>query len=356
MTSTSNRILRYAVYKALAMFLVFFVSLTVFFFFFRIAPVVLGGGNPLAPAKAAFDPLIAASGSALQGNPAAASWIGYISGIYGLDKPLFPDQLLLFYRNIFTFNFGNSLYTFKPVSHELLMRLPYTLVIYLVGVLAPILIGYSLAVYSVKNRGRIIDILITLSSLFSYVVPSYVALLLLYYLLGYIPKVTIGIKIFPLPTRAPLVGSGMSIEDLFYLAWYVTPIYLALILTSFGQWSYYLRQLLVSEAEKDYVISARAVGLREDDILKKEITPNIRPPLITSLGYTIPTIFGGSIVLEMLSSWPGVATYAYNAMSLGDFPVIVGFYTISALLLVVSIYIADLLVILLDPRVRIVQR
>ncbi len=348
----ANKLLRYIIFKGFSMFLVYFVSLTLFFFFFRIAPVVIGGGNPLAPAKASFDPIIVAAGSALQGNPAGAIWIGYISALYGFDKPLFPDQLLYFYRNIFTFNFGKSLYTFRPVSHEILIRLPYTLVIYIVGVLAPVLIGYSLAIYSVKNRGRFLDLLITISSLMSYVVPSYVMLLLLYFFLGYLPIVTIGVKIFPLPVRTPIITDKLGVEELFYLAWYVLPIYIALILTSFGQWAYYLRQLLVSESEKDYVVSARAIGYREDIILRKEITPNIRPPLITSLGYAIPTIFGGSIVLEMLASWPGVATFAYNAMNLGDFPSIIGFYVISSALLVVSIFLADILIVILDPRAR----
>ncbi len=348
----TNKVLKYIASRGISMFLVYFVSLTLFFFFFRIAPVVIGGGNPLAPVKASFDPLIAAAGSAMQGNPSGATWIGYISSLYGFDKPLIPDQLIYFYKNIFTFNFGNSLYTFRPVSYEMLIRLPYTLVIYVVGVLAPILLGYSLAIYSVKSRGKLVDLLITTSSLVSYVVPSYVMLLLIYYFLGYLPKVVLGVKIFPLPVRSPFISDRLNIEELFYLAWYVLPIYIALILTSFGQWAYYLRQLLVSESEKDYVFSARAVGYREDIILKREITPNIRPPLITSLAYTIPTIFGGSIVLEMIASWPGIATYAYNAMSLGDFPSIIGFYVISSMLLVISIFIADLLIILLDPRTR----
>jgi len=334
------------------MFIVFILSMLIFFLFFRVAPVVIGAGNPLAPAKASFDPVSAAAGSAMQGNPSGSGWLGspppdILTGVSQMFH-----QAIGFLKNILTFNFGYSRYTFKPVSHEILIRLPYTLAIYLVGILTPILIGYALAVKAVKHRGRIFDYLITISSLISYVVPSYVLLLLLYYLLAFLPKVYYDIYIFPLPTRAPIISSRISVEELFYMIWYLIPIYIALITTSFGQWAYYIRQLLISEAEKDYVVSSRAIGKDEEYIIKKEIIPNIKGPIATSVAYTIPTVFGGSIVLEMLTSWPGVASYAYNALSLGDFPAIVGFYTISVILIIISLYITDVLIAILDPRVK----
>ncbi|MEZ0290690.1 MAG: ABC transporter permease [Sulfolobales archaeon] len=345
-------LIKYIVRKVLVMFLIFVTSMTIFFFFFRVAPVALGGGNPLAPAKAAFDPLLASVGSAIQGNPSAATWVGYTSSLYALNRPLIPDQLIAFYKNIFTFNFGRSLYTQRPVEIEILIRLPYTLSIYVVGVLLPIVVGYYLALYAIKYRGRILDLIITVSSLISYTVPPYVLLLIIYYFLAYLPKVRFGIGIFPLPVRAPIISPATTVEELFYLTWYVIPIYISLVLTSFGQWAYYIRQLVVSEAEKDYVVSARARGLEEKIIIRREMIPNVRPPLMTALAYSIPTVFGGSVVLEMLTSWPGVASYAYQALSVGDFPAIIAFYTISVALIIISLLLTDILIAIIDPRTR----
>jgi peptide/nickel transport system permease protein len=340
----------YIVGRGIALFLVFLISVTLFFIVMRVLPVVLAGGDPFKPMQLQ-DPVWSALRRSME-DPRFTGWINYTAERLGLNLPLIPNQLLIYLRNIFVLEFGYSIYTQQPVLKEIMIRLPYTLALYIYGVIVPIILGYLIGVLALKYRGGRIDTFITLSSITSYILPSYILLLLVYYFLAYVPKVTLGITIFPLPTRTPSL-SDFSLENIRYVLWYVSPIYLSMTLAWFGGWAYYFRQLLVSEAEKDYVVTARAKGIPESKILRREITPNVRPPIIISLAYNIPGIFGGSIILEMLTSWPGIAYFSYQAFVNFDYTVIVAFYVISSLLLVISLFIADVLIAILDPRVRV---
>mgnify|MGYP001772589692 CR=1 FL=1 len=339
----------YVISRGLSLFTVFLVSLLIFFVVMRVLPVVLAGGDPFKPYQYQ-DPVWMALKRTME-DPRFSGWINYTAEKYGLDKPLLPDQLLLFLKNILTLEFGISIYSQQAVVKEIAIRLPYTLTLYVYGVIAPIIIGYFIGVLALRYRGKI-DAFVTLSSLVSHIVPSYIFALLIYYFLAYLPKATLGIDIFPLPVKTPSL-SEFSWSNIKYLLWYISPIYLAMTLSWFGGWAYYFRQLLISEAERDYVVTARAKGIPESKILRKEITPNVRPPIITSLAYSIPGIFGGSIILEYLASWPGIAYYSFAAFQNFDYPVVISFYAISTMLLVISLFIADILIAILDPRVRV---
>ncbi|MEM3662485.1 MAG: ABC transporter permease [Sulfolobales archaeon] len=343
----------YVVGRGLSLFSVFLMSVFIFFIVMRVLPIVVAGGNPFEAGQI-HDPVLAALRRTAE-DPRFAGWINYTAEKFGLNLPLIPDQLLIYMKNVLTLEFGISIYSQQPVIKEIAIRLPYTLTLYVYGVIVPILLGYLVGVLALKYRGRKMDTIITLLSMASYILPSYIILLLIYYFLAYLPKATLGIDVFPLPVRTPSL-SEFTIENIRYLLWYISPIYLAMTLAFFGGWAYYFRQLLVSEAEKDYVITARAKGVPESKILRREITPNVRPPILTSLAYTIPGIFGGSIILEYLASWPGIAYFSFNSFVNFDYPVIVAFYVISSLLLVISLFIADILIAILDPRVRIGER
>lgn len=342
----------YVVNRAIALFSVFLISALIFFLVMRVLPVVLAGGDPFKPNQLQ-DPLVVAL-KRTESDPRFSGWINYTMERFGLNLPLIPDQLIIYLRNILTLEFGYSIYSQQAVIKEIAIRLPYTLTLYIYGVIVPIILGYIVGVLALRHRGRI-DTFITIFSLVSHIVPSYIFILLIYYFLAYLPKVSLGIDLLPLPVRTPNL-SDFTLSNIRYVLWYISPIYLAMTLSWFGGWAYYFRQLLVSEAERDYVVTARAKGIPESKILRREITPNVRPPIITSLAYAIPGIFGGSIILEYLASWPGIAYFSFNSFQNFDYPVIVAFYIISTLLLVISLFIADVLIAIVDPRVRIGER
>ncbi len=343
----------YLTSRGLSMLGVFVISIILYFIILRVIPIVLYGGNPFQ-ANQLQDPVLAAL-RRTQEDPRFSGWIEQTAKVFGLDQPVLPNQLLIYLRNVFTFNFGISIYSNRAVAEEILIRLPYTLALYVFATIVPIIVGYYIGVISTKYRGRFIDTLITLSSIVSFILPSWIIAILIYYFLAYVPKASWGITIFPLPIRTPPT-TELSWDSIRYWLWYLSPLYISTLLAFFGSWSYFFRQLMVSELGRDYVMTARAKGMPEGIVIKKEIAPNLKPPIITRLAYTLPGIFGGSIILEILASWPGVAYYSYQAFQNYDYTVITAFLVIGSMLLVISLFIADLLIAILDPRVRIGER
>ncbi|GAY25608.1 nickel transporter permease NikB [Desulfurococcaceae archaeon AG1] len=343
----------YVISRGLSMLAVFIVSVALFFVLLRVVPIVLFGGNPFEPNQLQ-DPVLAALRRS-QEDPRFGGWIEQTAKTFGLHLPVLPHQFLIYLKNVFTFDFGISMYSMRPVAQEILIRLPYTLALYVFAVIVPIFVGYYLGILSAKYRGKFMDTFLTIASIISFILPPWLIAILVYYFLAYMPKAAWGVTIFPLPVRTPSLLEP-SWESFKYWLWYLSPLYLSFVLALFGSWSYFFRQLIVSELDRDYVYTARAKGIPENLVLRKEITPNLKPPIITRLAYTIPGIFGGSIILEILASWPGVAYYSYQAFLNFDYTVITAFLVIGSMLLVISLFIADLLIAILDPRVRIGER
>ncbi|MDW8082450.1 MAG: ABC transporter permease [Sulfolobales archaeon] len=322
----------------------YLVVLIVYFVVVRVLPVVAAGGNMAA------DPLLAALRRTAE-DPRFSLWIGETIKRFGLDRPLIPDQLLMYLRNVVVFEFGISVYTQKPVMNEIAIRLPYTLSFYTITTVLPIVIGFYLGITAAKSRGRPLDTAIVQASIFTNMLPGWLTLLIIYYTLAYLPKVAFNTYIFPLPVRPPEVGIR-DLEQFRYLLWYMSPMLLAALIAWSGGWIYYIRQLVVSEMGQDYVTTALAKGLDEKSTLRKHVIPNVRPPIVISLAYTIPGIFGGAIIFEIISNWPGVAYFSYQALLNWDFPVMSAFFTISAFLTVVSLFVAEMVLVAIDPRIR----
>jgi len=317
----------------------------VYFIVVRVLPVLAAGGDVNA------DPLLAALRRTAE-DPRFTFWIDEAIKTYGLDRPLIPDQLFRYLRSVLTFRYGVSVYTQQPVLDEIAVRLPYTLSFYTITTILPIVIGYYLGIIAAKHRGRPLDSAIIQISVISRTIPGWLILLLIYYSLAYLPKILWGIQIFPMPVRPPEIGIR-DWEQFKYLLWYMSPMLLAALIAWSGGWIYYIRQLVVSEMGQDYYTTALAKGLDERTALSKHVIPNVRPPLVMSLAYTIPDIFGGAIIFEIICNWPGIASFSYVALQTWDFPVMSAFFTISALLNVVSLFVAEVILVMIDPRIRV---
>ncbi len=327
------------------LFITYVVALMVYFIVIRVLPVIVAGGNIAA------DPVIAAL-RRTQEDPRFSLWIEETIKRFGLLRPLIPDQLLIYLSNVLKFEYGISIYTQKPVVDEIAIRLPYTLSLYTITTIVPIVLGFYLGILSAKHRGKMLDALIVQGSIVSNMIPGWLLLLIIYYGLAYLPKVLWNTYIFPLPIVPPSI-KVFDLEALKYLLWYMSPMLLAAFIAWSGGWIYYIRQLVVSELGNDYVMAALARGLEEGAVLKKHVIPNVRPPIVIRLAYTIPGIFGGAIIFETISNWPGIAYFSYQALLNWDFPVMTAFFAISSLLVVISLFIAEIVLVLIDPRVRV---
>ncbi|MEM1646527.1 MAG: ABC transporter permease [Ignisphaera sp.] len=319
----------------------YIVVIALYFIVVRVLPTLILGPEA--------DPLLISLKRSAE-DPRFTNWVEEIKKMYGYDKPLF-SQFLIYMRNALLFDFGSSLYSQRLVVEEIALRLPYTLSLYTGATILPIVIGYYLGIVSAKHRGGKLDSALVQLGIVSYIIPSWLVLLLLYYFFAYLPKRLWDYYIFPLPVRPPQV-TVFDFEALKYLLWYISPMLIAAIVAWTGSWIYFIRQLVVSELAQDYVTTALAKGLSQSDTLKKHIIPNTRPPLIMRLAYTLPGIFGGALIFEIVGNWPGIAYQAYNAVLSWDFPVMMAFFTISTFLLIVSLLIAEIVIAVVDPRIR----
>jgi len=271
---------------------------------------------------------------------------------FGLDEPIFPHQYVRYVLNLFRGEFGFSFLTRQPVINEIMERLPNTVVLSGSSILFDFVIGLTLGLYIVTKREKRVDSLIIQASIFSYIMPIWLMGLILLMFLAWFPAVTWGIKLFPVSgTTSPLLPPDPLTRILDYL-WHLALPLMASILTGFGARTYYFRNLAITEMEQDYVLTARAKGLQEKHIMRRHVLRSVIPPVVTAVALSVPGVVAGWIITETIFSWFGLGLYAFQAITSYNYPAIQAVLFIQAVMTAVSLYVADIAIAYLDPRVR----
>jgi peptide/nickel transport system permease protein len=116
--------------------------------------------------------------------------------------------------------------------------------------------------------------------------------------------------------------------------------------------SRYTRSSMLEVIRQDYIRTAKAKGLPEETVYYKHALRNALLPIITLFGFLIPGLIGGSIIMETVFAWPGIGRLAYQAVLARDYPVVMTINTITAVLVLIGNFIADILYGIADPRIR----
>jgi peptide/nickel transport system permease protein len=116
--------------------------------------------------------------------------------------------------------------------------------------------------------------------------------------------------------------------------------------------SRYTRSSMLEVIRQDYVRTAKAKGLSEETVYYKHALRNALLPIITLFGFLIPGLIGGSIIMETVFAWPGIGRLAYQAVLARDYPVVMTINTITAVLVLIGNFVADILYGIADPRIR----
>jgi peptide/nickel transport system permease protein len=116
--------------------------------------------------------------------------------------------------------------------------------------------------------------------------------------------------------------------------------------------SRYVRSQMLEVESQDYVRTARAKGLPEEQVHYKHALRNAMLPFVTMFGLVLPGLIGGSVIIESIFAWPGIGRMAYEAILARDYPVIITVNFISAILVLVGTFLSDLLYMVVDPRIR----
>ncbi len=304
--------------------------------------IQLAPGNP-----AVFKVKMATQGQ-VASNAVSQQIIEQTKKLYGLDKPL-PVQYLLWLKRVVTFDFGNSYKDHRRVMDKILERLPITIQLNVISIFLVYLIAIPCGIYSATHVGSFLDRSLTLFFFILYSLPNFWVAVVLIMLFG-------GgdfWDIFP--------GYGISsigAKHLAFSPWGLDrlgDLVLPVICLTYGGLAYLSRLTRAEMLEvirEDYIRTARAKGLSEKVVIYKHAFRNSILPIITLLAFLLPGMFGGSVIIEIIFSIPGMGQLGFEAVLSRDYPVIMAITTISALLTLIGLLISDILYAVLDPRIK----
>jgi len=265
---------------------------------------------------------------------------------YGLHEPALHRYLLML-RNLASFDFGRSMSNDVPVMELIATRLPNTLLLSVVTLLAIYPLGIALGTLQAVREGKLADNAGSVISLFFYSMPSFWLALMLQLLLTYWWPI--------LPTSGmhdTMVDFMSPSERWLDLALHLVLPGVAIGLASSAGVARYMRSSLLEVIRQDYIRTARAKGLPEHRVIGVHALRNALLPIVTLFGLTLPMLFSGSVLVEQIFSWPGMGQLIVQAIFAQDTPVIIGCFYLFTLLVVAGNLLADVLYAVVDPRIR----
>ena len=270
--------------------------------------------------------------------------IAQLKAIYGLDKSL-TMQYFDWVGNILTLNFGVSFVSGQDVSAEILKRLPVTLSMNFIALVAVFVVSLYLGVKSALNYEKKSDFIIRQISLISFSMPSfYLALLLIIFF-------SLKLQWFPIAGLHSLeekTGFGNVLD----MAWHLTLPIGVMIFVGLGSMIIYVRSLTLEILKSDYYYFALSRGLSKRVLLRFYILPNLLPPIVTLLGLSLPGLIGGSVILESIFGIEGMGQLFFMSAMSRDYPVIMGTLMITAFLTLAGNMLADLTLLKLNPYMK----
>jgi ABC-type dipeptide/oligopeptide/nickel transport system permease component len=306
---------------------------------------------------------------ALPGDPAAyfagpaatAEAIEQIREKLGLDRPLVV-QFFAYLGDLARGDLGTSLTTGQPVLAEIATRLPASAELTLVGLLLSIAVAVPLGVFAATRPGSWVDHACRMVSTAGVSLPVFFTGLLLvyvfYYLLGWAPAPLGRLDIFAYPppkvTGFYLVDSLIAgdLESFRAAAAQLVLPALTLGIFSLAPIARMTRASMLAVLASDFVRTARASGLSRRRVIVTYAFRNAMLPVVTTLGMVFSFLLGANVLVEKVFAWPGIGSYAVEALIAGDYAPIQGFVLTMAILYVALNLAIDLLYGVIDPRVR----
>ncbi|PMC37859.1 nickel ABC transporter permease subunit NikB [Bacillus sp. UMB0899] len=248
----------------------------------------------------------------------------------GLDEP-FIERYITWITNSLHGDLGNSYITNEPVIEEILQALPATLLLAFISLLIILIVSMVAAVLCTIYEGSLIDRSIRGIVFFAEAVPSFwIGLLFMWFF-------SVKLNLFPtsgMETPSSVILPAITLS-LAYISTYVR----------------LLRNNMVQNKVENYVLYAKARGLKERIIIK-HILKNSLQTAITALGMSIPKLIAGTVIIENIFAWPGVGRLCVTAIFNHDYPMIQAYVFLMASLFVVCNLLVDIVARFLDPRLR----
>lgn len=290
-----------------------------------------------------IDPLQANVGQAALGSMSAEQ-IEKLEAYWGVDVPP-VERFLSWAKDFFRGDLGTSLLYRQPVTQVIAAKLQNSLWLMCLAWLISGIVGFALGILAGVKKDTWVDRLIKGYSLVIASTPAFwLALLLLMVFAVWLQVLPIGLSV-PIGVEA----SGVSLLDKLRHA--ILPA-LTLSITGISNMTLHTREKMIDIMESDYVLFARARGESTWEIVKNHGLRNVILPAITLQFGSISEIFGGSVLVEQIFSYPGLGQAAVNAGTGSDVPLLLGITVISAAIVFGGNLIANILYGVVDPRIR----
>jgi peptide/nickel transport system permease protein len=276
------------------------------------------------------------------GPRATPSLIAKMREAMDLDKPIYV-QIGNFLWNILHGSLGKDAVTGVPITKLVGSALPHTMILAVSSLLLSILIGVPIGVYSATHTNSLVDRFLTIVSISSTTIPSYVA--------GLILLLVFAVELHALPA----MGVGKAGDTVDYLKHLILPS-IALAITWIGYLGRLVRTSLLEVFNETYVRASRAAGISERLIRYRYALKNALIPTVAILGVGLGSLMGGAVFIEIIFTRPGMGLLIYNAIQIRNYPLVRSGVFVVAVLFVLANFIADLVYTYLDPRIQLNKR
>ncbi|GIP42645.1 peptide ABC transporter permease [Paenibacillus sp. J45TS6] len=265
--------------------------------------------------------------------------------LYGLDKPLL-DRYVIWIKNALQGDFGYSLAQQKPVLTLFNEYIWNSFLLAAVSTFFTWLIAVVIGVISAYKQYSWFDTVVMLIIFAAMSIPSFFIGLYL------IKMFAVDLKWLP---PGGMTTTGSNATGLAYAKEVIQHMALPVVvmtLLGIGSLTRYIRSNMIDVIKQDYIRTARAKGLTERKVLFTHALRNALLPAITLIGFELPGLFGGSLIIEKIFNWPGIGQLYMSSFSLRDYPLLMSFTVFIAILTVLGTLLSDLLYRLADPRVK----
>lgn len=250
----------------------------------------------------------------------------------GLDKP-FLTQYLSWVGGMMRGDMGVSYVSGKDVFQTFISKLPATLLLTALSIVMTVVISIPLGVLAAVRHDKFTDYVLRFFSFVGNSLPNFFVALLL-------------MQIFSIKLKMlPVISKGLSVQSAMLPT-------LTLAIAMSAKYMRQVRATVLEELNKDYVIGAKARGVRSSVVLWKSVLKSSMLTIITLLALSIGSLLGGTAIIESIFMWDGVGKLAVDAITMRDYPMIQAYVVWMAIIYVLVNLITDLLYHALDPRIR----
>lgn len=265
----------------------------------------------------------------------------------GLDDPL-PVRYMRWLGNILQGNLGQSLITQRDVSTEILSRLGNSLRLTALALVFSSVMGVLVGTISAVYQYSALDYALTILSFVGLSVPGFFLALVL------VSVFALGLDLFPTSGMSSIrmAADASAVQRFLDQVHHLVLPVLTLSAASIASLARFTRSSMLDVLNADYVRTARGKGVRGRNTVLRHALPNAMLPIITIIALRLPGLFGGSVIVESIFSWPGIGLLTIRAATDKDYPMMMGITLVFAIFVLLANILADVLYAVFDPRVR----